>query len=66
MHWIVCRGGNLIIETGYCDHQPSSIQVRITDSGAGLEEIISKIFNPFYNQGDGKRIGTCNQQENCG
>jgi len=42
-------GGSLIIETGYCDHQPSSIQVRITDSGAGIrEEIISKIFNPFF------------------
>lgn len=43
------NGGNLIIETGYCDNQPLSIQVRITDTGLGIrEEIINKIFNPFF------------------
>lgn len=42
-------GGNLIIKTGYCDHQPSNIQVTITDSGIGIrEEILNKIFNPFF------------------
>lgn len=42
-------GGNLIIKTGYCDHQPSNIQVTITDSGTGIrEEILNKIFNPFF------------------
>ena len=42
-------GGNLIIKTGYCDHQPSNIQVAITDSGIGIrEEILKKIFNPFF------------------
>ena len=42
-------GGNLIIKTGYCDHQPSNIQVTITDSGTGVrEEILNKIFNPFF------------------
>lgn len=42
-------GGNLIIKTGYCNHQPSNIQVTITDSGAGIrEEILNKIFNPFF------------------
>ncbi|MDO8141491.1 MAG: PAS domain S-box protein [Candidatus Brocadiales bacterium] len=42
-------GGSLIIKTGYCDHQPSNIQVTITDSGTGIrEEILNKIFNPFF------------------
>ena len=42
-------GGNLVIKTGYCDHQPSNIQVAITDSGIGIrEEILNKIFNPFF------------------
>ena len=42
-------GGNLIIKTGYCGHQPSNIQVAITDSGIGIrEEILNKIFNPFF------------------
>ncbi|MEK7789565.1 MAG: ATP-binding protein, partial [Planctomycetota bacterium] len=41
--------GNLVIKTGYCDHQPSNIQVTITDSGTGIrEEILNKIFNPFF------------------
>ena len=44
-------GGNLIIKTGYCDHQPSNIQVAITDSGTGIKEgILNKIFNPFLPQ----------------
>ncbi|MBM2835503.1 MAG: hypothetical protein HW406_2664, partial [Candidatus Brocadiaceae bacterium] len=42
-------GGNLVIKTGYCDHQPSNIQVTVTDSGTGIrEEILNKIFNPFF------------------
>jgi len=42
-------GGSLIIKTGYCDHQPSNIQVTITDSGTGIkEEVLNKIFNPFF------------------
>ncbi|WKZ19908.1 MAG: PAS domain S-box protein [Candidatus Jettenia sp. CY-1] len=42
-------GGNLVLETGYCDNQPLSIQVKITDTGSGIrEEIINKIFNPFF------------------
>jgi|GEM_PF-1388420 len=41
--------GSLAIMTGYCDHQPSNIQVTIKDSGCGIkEEILSKIFNPFF------------------
>lgn len=41
--------GRLVIKTGYCDHQPTSIQVTIIDSGTGIrDEIISKIFNPFF------------------
>ncbi|HHT9130004.1 MAG TPA: ATP-binding protein [Candidatus Brocadiaceae bacterium] len=43
------NGGTLMIETGYCDHQPSSIHVKIADTGSGIqEEILSKIFNPFF------------------
>jgi len=43
------NGGKLVIKTGYCEHQPSSIQVTVTDTGTGIrEEIISKIFNPFF------------------
>ncbi len=43
------NGGSLMIETGYCDHQPASIHVRIADTGLGIqEEILSKIFNPFF------------------
>ena len=34
-------GGNLIIKTGYCDHQPSNIQVAITDSELGSEKKFS-------------------------
>ncbi|MDN3513637.1 MAG: ATP-binding protein [Candidatus Brocadia sp.] len=42
-------GGKLIIKTGYCDSQPSRIQVAITDTGTGIpEEILNKIFNPFF------------------
>src|SRR3990172_412700 len=42
-------GGSLIIKTGYCDHQPSNIQVMITDSATRIrEEIMNKIFNPFF------------------
>ncbi|MCF6159352.1 MAG: PAS domain S-box protein [wastewater metagenome] len=43
------KGGRLAIETGYCDRQPSSIQIKITDTGSGIQnEIISKVFNPFF------------------
>ncbi len=43
------NGGNLMIKTGYCDHQPSSIHVMIADTGLGIqEEILNKIFNPFF------------------
>ncbi len=43
------RGGNLTIKTGYCDFQPSSIQVAIADTGSGIsDEILNKIFNPFF------------------
>lgn len=43
------RGGSLTIETGYCNSQPSSIQIKITDTGAGIrEEVLNKIFNPFF------------------
>ncbi|MEP9410655.1 MAG: PAS domain S-box protein [Candidatus Brocadia sp.] len=43
------NGGNLTIKTGYCDFQPSSIQVAISDTGTGIpEEILNKIFNPFF------------------
>ncbi|MCF6156886.1 MAG: PAS domain S-box protein [Candidatus Brocadia sp.] len=43
------NGGGLIIKTGYCDFQPSSIQVAISDTGSGIpEEILNKIFNPFF------------------
>ena len=42
-------GGTLIVKTGYCDHPPSSVQVVITDNGSGIrEEILNKIFNPFF------------------
>jgi PAS domain S-box-containing protein len=42
-------GGKLSIETNYCDHQPSSVQVSITDTGTGIrDEIMAKIFNPFF------------------
>jgi PAS domain S-box-containing protein len=42
-------GGNLTIKTGYCDFQHSSIQVVISDTGSGIpEEILNKIFNPFF------------------
>ena len=42
-------GGTLIVKTGYCDHLPSSVQVVITDNGSGIrEEILNKIFNPFF------------------
>ncbi len=42
-------GGHLIIKTGYCDFQSSSIQVAISDTGSGIpEEILNKIFNPFF------------------
>ena len=43
------KGGNLIVKTGYCDFQLSSIQVAITDTGSGIpKEILNKIFNPFF------------------
>lgn len=43
------NGGSIIIKTGYCNYQPSSIQIEITDTGCGIrEEIINKIFNPFF------------------
>ena len=42
-------GGELVVKTGYCDHLPSSVQVVITDNGSGIrEEILNKIFNPFF------------------
>ncbi len=43
------NGGSITIKTGYCDYQPSSIQIEIADTGCGIrEEIINKIFNPFF------------------
>ena len=37
------------IQTNYCDHQPSGVQVSITDTGTGIrDEILAKIFNPFF------------------
>ncbi len=43
------NGGSIKIKTGYCDYQHSSIQVEIADTGSGIqEEIIGKIFNPFF------------------
>lgn len=43
------NSGSLLIETGYCDNQPLTIQVKITDTGSGIpDEIHNKIFNPFF------------------
>ncbi|MCF6149494.1 MAG: PAS domain S-box protein [Candidatus Kuenenia sp.] len=42
-------GGMLTITTSYCNHQKSSIHIKITDTGPGInDDILSKIFNPFF------------------
>lgn len=46
-------GGKLTIKTCHCDHQPTSIQIIISDTGSGIrEEILGKIFNPFFTTKD--------------
>ncbi|MBM4055204.1 MAG: PAS domain S-box protein [Planctomycetes bacterium] len=43
------NGGKLIIATSHCNHQKSSIHIKIADTGPGInDDILNKIFNPFF------------------
>ncbi len=43
------NGGKLTIATGHCNHLKSSIHIKITDTGPGInDDIASRIFNPFF------------------